>query len=199
MRGPFWVSPELDSGSAVGGVRPVGILAEVTISHSFPFADPPSARDAVRAFRGRLAVGVTLWTARPLRGRPAGLTVSSVLVANGTPPRVLALLDPLSELFDALTESGMAAVSILGRDQLRLADIFAGQAPAPGGAFAQADFIDTDWGPVPAAVGTWAGVRTEKVETVGWSQLVTATLEKVTTGVADDPLVHYRGRYPRLG
>ena len=43
------------------------------------------------------------------------------------------------------------------------------------------------------------GVRTEKVETVGWSQLVTATLEKVTTGVADDPLVHYRGRYPRLG
>ena len=169
----------------------------MTIHHTNPFADPPSARDAVRAFRGRLVTGVTLWTAVGER-RPAGLTVSSVLVAHGTPPRLLALLDPLSDLADALAASGTAAVTVLGRDQQRLAEVFAGEAPAPGGAFGQADFTDTDWGPVPAGAPTWAGVRLESVQEAGWSQLVTCALEHVRAEGEADPLVHYRGRYPRL-
>nr|WP_300152002.1 flavin reductase family protein [Propionicimonas sp.] len=170
----------------------------MTIHHSHPFADPPAARDAVRAFRGRLASGVTLWTSVGER-RPAGLTVSSVLVANGTPPRVLALLDPLADLTEALLASGRAAVTILARQQRQLAEIFAGVAPAPGGAFRQAAFTDTDWGPVPADAATWAGVRLEGVTTVGYSELVTCTIEQVTANGEDEPLVHYRGRYPRLG
>lgn len=171
----------------------------MTIHHTHPFADPPSARDAVRAFRGRLAAGVTLWTVRPESGRPAGLTVSSVLVANGTPPLLLGLLDPLSDLAEALAAPSRFAVSVLTRDQVRLAEIFAGQAPAPGGQFAQAEFVDTDWGPVPAVSDTWVGVRLAKLETVGWSQLATGTIESVTVGGDASPLVHYRGRYPRLG
>ncbi len=168
----------------------------MTIHDSHPFADPPSARDAVRAFRGRLASGVTLWTAMGER-RPAGLTVSSVLVANGTPPRLLALLDPLADLTDALVHSGRAAVTILAQDQLRLAEIFAGEAPAPGGAFRQAEFTDTEWGPVPSGAGTWAGVRLEDRTEVGWSLLVTGAFEHVATGGEAEPLVHYRGHYPR--
>jgi len=170
----------------------------VTIHRSHPFADPPSARDAVRAFRGRLASGVTLWTAHGER-RPAGLTVSSVLVAHGTPPRVLALLDPLADLVEALVASGRAAVAILGHDRARLSDIFAGEAPAPGGAFRQAAFTDTAWGPVPTGTPTWAGVRLEGTAEVGHSLLVTCVVEAVTTGDDADPLVHYRGRYHRLG
>lgn len=170
----------------------------MTIHHTNPFADPPSARDAVRAFRGRLAVGVTLWTVRPENGRPAGLTVSSVLVANGTPPSLLGLLDPLSDLAEVLAESDRFAVSVLASDQMRLSEIFAGQAPAPGGRFAQAGFVDTEWGPVPAGSTTWAGVRLTKLETVGWSLLATGTIESVTVGDDASPLVHYRGRYPRL-
>ncbi len=169
----------------------------MTIHRSHPFADPPSARDAVRAFRGRLASGVTLWTSRGPR-KPAGLTVSSVLVAHGAPPRILALLDPLSDLVEALTSSGRAAVSILSRDQARLSDIFAGEAPAPGGAFRHAGFTETDWGPVPDGVLTWAGVRLEGTGEVGYSRLVTCVVEDVTTGEDADPLLHYRGRYPRL-
>jgi flavin reductase (DIM6/NTAB) family NADH-FMN oxidoreductase RutF len=170
----------------------------VTIHSSHPFADPPSARDAVRAFRGRLASGVTLWTSMGER-RPAGLTVSSLMVANGVPPRLLALLDPLSDLCEALLASRTAAVSVLDRDQLRLAEIFAGQAPAPGGPFRQATFSDTEWGPVPAGATTWAGVRLEDSRPVGWSLLVTCVLENLTTaGTDEDPLVHHRGRYPKL-
>lgn len=170
----------------------------MTIHSEHPFADPPSARDAVRSFRGRLASGVTLWTSVGER-RPAGLTVSSVLVANGTPPRVLALLDPLADLTDALIASGRAAVTILDRAQLQLAEVFAGTAPAPGGAFRQAAFADTDWGPVPVGAATWAGVRLESTAEVGWSLLATCTLEHVVASGEDEPLVHYRGRYPRLG
>lgn len=169
----------------------------MTIHHTDPFADPPSARDAVRAFRGRLASGVTLWTAKGER-RPAGLTVSSVLVANGTPPRVLALLDPLADLTDALQASGRAAVAILTRNQQRLAEVFAGQTPAPGGAFRQAAFTDTEWGLVPGGVSAWAGVRLESSGELGWSLLVTCVIERVESSVGGDPLVHYSGRYPRF-
>lgn len=170
----------------------------MTIHSSHPFADPPSARDAVRAFRGRLASAVTLWTAMGER-RPAGLTVSSLMVANGTPARVLALIDPLSDLADALASSGRAAMTVLEQGQERLAEVFGGNAPAPGGAFRQAAFSDTEWGPVPTGAVTWAGVRLESAAEVGWSQLVTCVVEHVVTGEGGAPLVHHRGRYPRLG
>ena len=171
----------------------------MTIHHSHPFADPPAARDAVRAFRGHLASGVTLWTSVGER-RPAGLTVSSMVVANGVPPRIIALLDPLSDLCEALLGSQVAAVTVLTRDQLRLAEIFAGQAPAPGGPFRQAAFSDTAWGPVPDPAVAWAGVRLEDSRQVGWSLLVTCVLEElVADGAVEDPLVHHRGRYPKLG
>lgn len=171
----------------------------MTIHHSHPFADPPSARDAVRSFRGRLASGVTLWTSAGER-RPAGLTVSSILVANGVPPRLLALLDPLSDLCEALLSSGLAAVTILEHGQAPLAEIFGGQAPAPGGAFRQAAFTPTAYGPVPAGAPSWAGVRLEQSQSVGWSLLVTCVVEEVVTGPGgDDPLVHHRGRYPKVG
>lgn len=168
----------------------------MTIHSSHPFADPPSARDIVRAFRGRIASGVTLWTAAGER-RPAGLTVTSVLVAPGTPPRLLALLDPLADLTDALLASGRAAVTVLDRAQLPLAEVFAGIAPAPGGAFSRGEFTPTEWGPVPAGSPTWAGVRLEATAEVGWSLLVTCELERVETGEGG-PLVHYRGQYPPL-
>ena len=169
----------------------------MTIHDSHPFADPPSARDGVRAFRGRLASGVTLWTAAGERAA-AGLTVSSLLVANGTPPRLLALLDPLADLTDALLASGRAAVTVLDHRHRGLAEIFAGAAPAPGGAFRQAEFTETGWGPVPSDAGAWAGVRLEGSTEVGWSLLVTGVVEQLVADGGDDPLVHYRGRYPRL-
>lgn len=167
----------------------------MTIHHTHPFAEP--GRDAGRQFRGRLAAGVTLWTAHGSR-RPAGLTVSSLLVANGEPPRVLALLDPLSELLDALTETGVAAVSVLGGQHRRLAEVFGGIAPAPGGQFRAAEFAETEWGPVPADASVWAGVRLERTAEVGWSTLATCVLEHLVVEEDGEPLVHYRGRYPRL-
>lgn len=171
----------------------------MTIHREHPFADPDGARDAVRRLRGRLASGVTLWCAGEQAGGWAGLTVSSSMVANGVPPRILVLLDPLSDLSDVLDRTRKAAISVLSHAQRGLAEQFAGQAPAPGGRFAQAVFHQSPWGPVLTSASTWAGVRVESTTEVGWSNLVTCVLEHVEPGDDTDPLIHFRGRYPRLG
>jgi len=167
----------------------------VTIHDDHPFAD--SSPDPVRRFRGRLGGGVTLWTCAA--DRPAGLTVTSVLVAAGEPAQLLALLDPDSDLAEALTAGGRAVVHLLSWRHRELAEQFAGVFPAPGGAFAQAAFEDTDWGPRLADVSAWAGVRLVDAREVGWSTLVTCAVEHVEVGADDDPLLHRRGRFSRAG
>ena len=62
---------------------------------------------------------------------------------------------------------------------------------------AQAAFEDTDWGPRLASAPTWGGVRLSDARDVGWSSLVTCTLEHVVVGADDDPLLHRRGRFAR--
>ena len=54
MRGPFWVSPELDSGSAVGGVRPVSYTHLGMVLDAVPVI-PPDLRPMVQLDGGRFA------------------------------------------------------------------------------------------------------------------------------------------------
>ena len=172
----------------------------MTIHSDHPFRDPNP--DPVRRFRGRVGGGVTLWTSaagagggEPATGDWAGLTVTSVMVAGGERAHLLALLDPDSDLVDAMTASGTAVVQLLRGPHRMLADVFAGVAPAPGGPFAQAPFGATDWGPRLLEAGTWAGVRLEDSREVGWSTLVTCAVEHLEIGEEDDTLLHHRGRY----
>lgn len=177
----------------------------MTIHDTHPFADPEGARDPGRRLRGRLTGTVSLWTAGgpgvPDGGAPAGLTVSSWLVVAGEETRLVAMLDPDSDLLDALERTGRAVVQLLSWDERDLAEVFAGQAPAPGGMFAQAAFDDTDHGPRLAAAGTWADVRLEATATVGWSTQVTCIAERVVVGDEAEAggavLEHRRGRYRR--
>jgi flavin reductase (DIM6/NTAB) family NADH-FMN oxidoreductase RutF len=167
------------------------------IHHTDPFATPEPERSPIRRLRARLAAPVTLWTAPG----PAGLTVSSVLVADGDPGRVLGLVDDESELFAAISAAGRFAVCPLDAGQRRLADRFAGLAPAPGGLFAQDDWRETGYGPVLAGDRTWVGCRFDDARRVGWAMLVEGTAAQVTfgpDGAGADPLAHYRGRYRSL-
>jgi flavin reductase (DIM6/NTAB) family NADH-FMN oxidoreductase RutF len=171
----------------------------VTIHASHPFADPEP--DPVRRFRGRVGGTVSLWTSGEGVER-AGLTVTSFLVAAGEEARVLGLLDPDADLTERLLATGRGVVQLLTWDDRALADMFAGQAPAPGGVFRQAEFVPTTWGPRLATARTWAGVRLEKRQDVGWSTLVTTVVERLDVGegddgAADEPLRHRRGRYAR--
>jgi 3-hydroxy-9,10-secoandrosta-1,3,5(10)-triene-9,17-dione monooxygenase reductase component len=175
-----------------GGVNPLEPGAGI---HSGdPFATPEQDKSPVRRLRGRLTAPVTLWTTPG----PAGLTVSSMLVADGEPGRVLGLIDEESDFWDAVSRSGRFAVVPLGDEDQQLADRFAGLMPAPGGLFATGEWADTGYGPVPTGAATWAGCRLDGSRPYGWGLLAEATIETTRVGQWRAPLVHFRGRYRRL-
>ncbi len=168
----------------------------MTIHDTHPFLDPESERDPVRRLRGRLGGAVTLWTSGSDRDR-AGLTVSSLMVAGGEPARILALLDPDSDLAETAQRTGRAVVHLLGWRHRDLAAAFAGVAPAPGGAFRLAAFESGEWGPRLVDAPAWADVSLESEQGVGWSRLVTCVVDDVQFGEDTAPLVHRRGHYLR--
>lgn len=168
----------------------------MTIHSSHPFADRDP--DPARRLRGRIGGGVTLWTTGEEPDR-AGLTVTSLMVALGPVPALLALLDPDSDLLDGLRATGRAVVQLLTWEDRQLAEAFAGTAPAPGGPFRQAEFVATPYGPRLARASTHANVSLTSEREVGWSVEVGVTLDEVTTGGDDAaPLLHRRGRFLTL-
>src|SRR5690349_22699220 len=101
----------------------------MTIHGTDPFATPEEHRSPVRRFRGRLPAAVTLWTSyHPDKGE-AGLTVSSTMVVDGKPGRLLGMLDDESDLWAAIEASGAFVVMPLGPADRQLADRFAGVLP----------------------------------------------------------------------
>ena len=169
----------------------------MTIHASNPFATPDDAKSPLRRLRGRLPSHVTLWTAYDHEGRRAGLTVSSTVVIDGSPGRLLGAINDESTLWDAVRRTGRFAVAPLRERDGRLADTFAGLMPAAGGPFTVGDWLDTDYGPVLAGLGAWAGCRLDDARPMGWALLIESTVEHVEINSDDDPspLAHYRGQY----
>lgn len=163
----------------------------MTIHTTHPFAEEP---DPARRLRGRLGGAVTLWTAGA-GGARAGLTVTSVLAAMGPEPALLALLDPDADLTLALEETERAVVHLLSWPDRGLAEAFAGTAPAPGGPFRQAEFVDGPSGPRLAASTSYAEVVLVDARPLGWSLEVTCRLDTIEIGTDAEPLLHRRGRY----
>ncbi len=168
----------------------------MTIHAGHPFATPEEDRRPVRRLRGRLALPVTLWTAGTADAG-AGLPVTSTLLADGDPGRLLGVLDAESELYETLTGTGRFTVQVLDPAHQRVADEFAGVVPVPGGAFRNHGWVATDWGPVLQGARTWAGCRSDTARPLGWGMLVEATVEYVEIGESE-PLVYHRGRYRTL-
>lgn len=170
----------------------------MTIHDTHPFAASGQPRRPLRRFRGRLPAPVTIWAAAGTSG-PVGLTVSSLLVADGEPGEVIGLVDPASDLFDAVRADGRWAVSLLSHGDRQLSDAMAGLAPAPGGPFRMAGWRDTAWGPVLATSPGWFGARllAEPVE-AGWSMLVRGVVEQIEIDESVAPVAYVRGRYVEL-
>lgn len=182
------------------------------IHRTHPFVPAEEDRDPVRRLRGRLAAPVTLWTAYA-GDRPAGLTVSSVLVAEGDPALLFGVVGEESDLLEALTASGRFAVCVLDWEHRAVADGFAGVRPTPGGSFRGHDWQETTWGPVLAAASTWVGCQLTDVRPSGYARLVEGRMEEIVIGPEDaeaqagpeggargagGALVWRRGRYRRL-
>jgi 3-hydroxy-9,10-secoandrosta-1,3,5(10)-triene-9,17-dione monooxygenase reductase component len=169
------------------GVRKVG---------DDPFAVPVDQRDPARRFRGRLPAAVTVWTASFADGRATGITVSSLLVAEGEPPAVLGLIGTLTNFWDAVRESKRFVVHVLSEDQRRVADEFAGR-------YTQVNFTEgwsaadeSEWGPTLRAVTTRAYCGLGGFMESGYFLLVRGDVDHFDIDdPAPAPLVHYRGGY----
>ncbi|MFN2557653.1 MAG: flavin reductase family protein [Nitriliruptorales bacterium] len=165
------------------------------IHFEHPFLTPLQERAPTRRFRGRLAAPVTVWTSGALTAR-GGLTVSSLLVAEGDPPLVLGLLSDVSELWAAMHESGAFVVHVLDHSQRALSERFALRTPAPGGLFSGLEVSESSWGPVLRDVPTRAYCRLQGASPVGYSSLVTGSIERLDLHEDfHDPLVYFRGHY----
>lgn len=159
-----------------------------------PFVTPVSAREPSRRLRGRLAAPVTVWTAYGADQEQAGLTVSSVLVAEGEPPLVVGLVDPLSDLWDAVRRGGRFVVHVLTGEHTRMAEAFALR--FPGDPFNGETVVKTPWGPALATVATRASCTLLDASDAGYHRLVRAGVDGIELDERTvRPLVYYRGTY----
>jgi flavin reductase (DIM6/NTAB) family NADH-FMN oxidoreductase RutF len=167
------------------------------IHSEHPFQPGPDDRDPARRFRGRLAAGVTIVTSGP-ESKRTGLTVSSLLVIEGDPPLTSLVVSPTTDLWAAIAETGRFVIHVCRYDDHRLADVFAGLAPSPGGMFTDVAIEQSEWGPVLTDLGDRAYCSFQSAEEAGWSGLIVGRIDRLEITDLSDPMVHFRSAYRRL-
>ena len=167
------------------------------VHYEDPFVAPVELREPTRRLRGRLTAGVTVWTA----GEPeeaTGLTISSVIVAEGRPSIVFGLINDTASLWDAIHQTGTFVVHVLGDEHRLLAERFAGRWPSPGGLFSGLEVDRSEWGPVLSGISNRAYCRYKEATEAGYQQLLRGEIERIELAELSEPLVYYRGRYRHL-
>lgn len=154
---------------------------------------PAEDRREDRRLRGRLLAPVTVWTASH-DGERAGLTVSSVTLAEGEPALLLAVIDPLSSLHEVASTSGRALVHVLNSDDERLGRLFAGHYPTDP--FTEIASAATEHGPRLEGERTVVAVSGFSSEEAGFQSLVRVQIDSVDFARHHaPPLGWYRGGY----
>jgi flavin reductase (DIM6/NTAB) family NADH-FMN oxidoreductase RutF len=163
-----------------------------------PWADPPSERDPVRQARARLPAPVTVWTAG--QAEWVGLTVSSLLLAQGEPGQLVGLIGPDTDVAETIAETGLFVVHLLTDrpEHRRLAQHFAGTLRA------DPDLLRveaSDHGPRLLCVPDQLACRLHSRHPCGWSELVEASIDDVQwangTHASRPALLWYRGGFRR--
>ena len=133
------------------------------------------------------------------RGEQAtGLTVSSLVVADGETGRILFLCGLNTDLADLVATSGGFVVHVLSTGDEALSDRFAGIRPSPGGLFADLAWVAGVRGPVLTEIPSRVECAFTATYDVGWYLLIEGTVESVALGGLESPLLRLRGRYRRL-
>jgi flavin reductase (DIM6/NTAB) family NADH-FMN oxidoreductase RutF len=125
-----------------------------------------------------------------------GLTVSSLVVAPGSPARLAGLVSPATDLAEAVCAPGARfVVHVLGPPHRRLARHFAGELPAPPADLAA---VASDHGPVLAQVADRLACTTSTWRDFGWSVLVEAEVDEVALGPGGPALAWYHGNFTTI-
>lgn len=156
------------------------------VHEEHPFQEPMSERDPVRRFRGRMAAPVTIVTSGSEDDR-AGLTIASVMVAEGDPGLVYFLVGSTTDLYFALQKTGKCVVHIGSQRHRGASDVFAGRGVEQAG-----------HGPVLTDFDNLLRATVVSMEESSFSVLVAAAIDSVTLADTGDPLVWYRGSYRSL-
>jgi 3-hydroxy-9,10-secoandrosta-1,3,5(10)-triene-9,17-dione monooxygenase reductase component len=144
--------------------------------------------------RGRLVAPVTVWTAgQPSTG--AGLTVSSVLVAEGQPVHLLGLIDPAPAFWETMQETRGFVVHVLAASDRALAERFSEIRPPIRGPFDRLEMAESPWGPVLGGTRPRAACRLAGSAPVGYAQLVEGMIEQLELHDLKDPLAYLQGYY----
>ncbi len=162
-----------------------------------PFVDEPDSRDPVRRFRGRLSAPVTIFTSGT-ESEQTGLTVSSLMVVEGEPGYVEAVVGPTTDLWDLAEETGRFVVHVCTDEGRHMAQVFAGLRPSPGGIFAGLDVTRSEWGPVIDSLGNRAFCSFENKREMGYSGLLTGRIDRVEVVDLTNPLAYFRGNFHSL-
>jgi flavin reductase (DIM6/NTAB) family NADH-FMN oxidoreductase RutF len=167
------------------------------IHDDHPFQTPPGDRDPVRQFRGRLVAPVTVVTAGTGDQR-AGLTVSSLMVAEGDPGSVFLLVGNSTELWDQIESTGRFIVHVVDDSMRDHGDAFAGFRPRPGGMFTDVELEETAWGPVMVAAPNRLFCSLSSQTELPFHHLVEAVVDQVDVEDLANPAIYFRGSYRRL-
>ena len=173
----------------------------MTIHTGDPFEPERGSPNQLRRLRARLPAAVTIWATGSGRDR-TGLTVSSMLVADGEPGYVVGLLKPETDLVDALKDAAGFTVSVLRYRHRQLAEMFAGLAPAPGGMFGFGEWSQESHGPVLVDAIATASCTVEGLPVpTGYGAMVRGVVDSLDVAEVagddtdDQPLAFQRGTY----
>jgi flavin reductase (DIM6/NTAB) family NADH-FMN oxidoreductase RutF len=138
---------------------------------------------------------VTILTTRDPRGRPAGMTASSLASVSLQPPLVSVCVDHAAELHDVITAASEFVVNVLERDQEELARRFADRHED------RFDGVGYHVGPEGQVLldGALAHIECERfAEYPGGDH--TIIVGRVVSGDTHEghPLIYYRGGYAAL-
>ena len=160
-------------------------------------SDTHVAPPQFRQLMGRFVTGVTVLTARDARGRPVGMTASSLASVSLSPPLVSVCIDLSAGVHDTLVEADHFVVNVLGEEQEELSRRFA--QPQAIQDFAGVGWLDGDVG-VPRLQGCVAHIDCAREATWPGGDH-TILLGRVLSGAVGEgrPLVYYRGGYTGLG
>ena len=156
--------------------------------------------DTFRLVMGHFATGVTVVTVFDGE-QPDGITVNALSSVSLEPPLVMVALDRRRHIVPAVRAAGRYAVNVLGEDQQRLSDCFAGAKLEPGlGAFCGATWTTGETG-VPLIDGAIATLECTIVQTVsvGDHDLFIGRADALASAADQaQPLIYYRRRYLRV-
>jgi 3-hydroxy-9,10-secoandrosta-1,3,5(10)-triene-9,17-dione monooxygenase reductase component len=125
-----------------------------------------------------------------------GLTVSSVLFAQGEPAMLAGLVSPAAELATLLEGPGARfAVHVLSKEHRRLAQHFAGELPAGPELLA---LEESTHGPLLSLAKDRVLCTTSAARPFGWSLLIEAVVDEVQLAAPGRPLAWYRGEFRGL-